>query len=110
MRKIRTPGSVRGPLGNQRSYRDGPILHRHYCSFGRITWMEFLMTATMPDNSCPKCGGELRQTDKNTFTGEVWREYTCSSCGHIVDVNEGVALWQVLHDAAEKANREKDNQ
>jgi len=23
VRKIRTPGSVRGPLGNRRSYRDG---------------------------------------------------------------------------------------
>jgi len=23
VREIRTPGSVRGPLGNQRSYRDG---------------------------------------------------------------------------------------
>ncbi len=55
----------------------------------------------MPEDICPKCGGELFQTDKNTFTGEVWREYTCRSCGHILDVNEGKALWQILHDDAE---------
>ena len=65
------------------------------------------MIKSTPSDSCPKCGGELFQTDKNTFTGEVWREYTCRSCGHIVDVNEGTALWQVLHDAAEKAKQKK---
>jgi acetone carboxylase gamma subunit len=65
------------------------------------------MTKSTPSDNCPKCGGELFQTDKNTFTGEVWREYTCRSCGHIVDVNEGSALWQVMHDAAEKAKQEK---
>ena len=61
----------------------------------------------MPQDKCPHCGGELVQTDKNTFTGVVWREYTCRTCGHIVDVNEGEALWKVLHDAAEQSNREK---
>ncbi len=66
------------------------------------------MTEAMPDDTCPKCGGELHQTDKNTFTGVVWREYTCRSCGHVVDVNEGVALWQVLHDAAEKEKQKKN--
>ena len=66
-----------------------------------------LMTKSTRSDTCPKCGGELLQTDKNTFTGEVWREYTCRSCGHVVDVNEGTALWQVLHDAAEKAKQEK---
>jgi rubredoxin len=66
------------------------------------------MTTPMPSDTCPKCGGELRQTDKNTFTGEIWREYTCRSCGHIVDINEGIALWQILHDAAEKDRQDKD--
>ena len=68
------------------------------------------MTEPTSNDSCQKCGGELYQSDKNTLTGEVWREYTCRSCGHIVDVNEGVALWQVLHDAAEKAKQEKNGE
>ena len=63
------------------------------------------MTESMPENACPKCGGTLYQTDKNTFTGEVWREYTCRSCRHVVDVNEGTALWQVLHDDVEIARQ-----
>ena len=51
----------------------------------------------------------MYQTDKNTFTGEIWREYTCLACGHIVDVNEGTALWKILHDdAEERAKRERD--
>ena len=61
----------------------------------------------MAEDLCPKCGGEMRQTDKNTFTGEVWREYTCRSCGHVVDVNEGKALWQALHEANEKEEEER---
>ncbi len=65
------------------------------------------MTKSKPDNACPKCGGMLSQTGKDTFTGEVWREYTCKSCGHVEDVNEGIALWKILHDAAEQ---DKNNQ
>ena len=67
------------------------------------------MNHPTPGNTCPKCGGPLYQTDKNTFTGEIWREYTCRSCGHVVDVNEGKALWQILHDDAEKAKKDKDD-
>jgi rubredoxin len=63
------------------------------------------MTVSTPDNACPKCGGVFHQTDKNTFTGEVWREYTCRSCGYVVDVNDGMALWQVLHNDADPAKR-----
>lgn len=62
------------------------------------------MAETGKEDRCPQCGGELYQTDKNTFNGQVWREYTCRSCGHIVDVNEGIALWQALHDANEKSS------
>lgn len=68
------------------------------------------MNKATPDDACPKCGGPLYQTDKNTFTGEIWREFTCRSCGHIVDVNEGKALWQILHDDAEDAKWEKKDQ
>ena len=63
------------------------------------------MAEAMPDEICPKCGGELFQSDKNTFTGEVWREYTCRSCEHVVDLKEGAALWQALHDDAENAKK-----
>ncbi len=67
------------------------------------------MNDPTPGNTCPKCAGSLYQTDKNTFTGEIWREYTCRSCGHVVDVNEGKALWQILHDDAENAKKDKDD-
>jgi hypothetical protein len=40
-----------------------------------------LMTKSTRSDTCPKCGGELLQTDKNTFTGEVWREYTSAPVG-----------------------------
>ena len=55
---------------------------------------------------CTKCGAEMDQTDKNTFTGRVIREYACRSCGHTDWQDEGVALWQVLHDAAEQDRAE----
>ncbi len=58
------------------------------------------MTEPCTGDTCPRCGGRMVQTDKNTFTGTVWREYTCQGCGHMVDVDEGMALWQVLHDDA----------
>jgi hypothetical protein len=59
-------------------------------------------------DECPLCGGAMRQTDKNTFTGEVWREFTCRQCGHVVDVNEGEALWHVLHQASQDAKDQKE--
>ncbi len=48
---------------------------------------------------CTKCGASMDQTDKNTFTGRVIREYKCRKCGHSDWEDDGVALWQVLHDA-----------
>lgn len=68
------------------------------------------MPEAQPDDVCPKCGCVMVQTDKNTFTGEVWREFTCRSCGNIVDVNEGVALWKILHDDAMSARPEKQDE
>src|SRR5208337_2118505 len=55
---------------------------------------------------CAKCGELMDQTDKNTFTGRVIREYECRSCGHTDWEDDGVALWQVLHDAAEQDKAE----
>ncbi len=51
---------------------------------------------------CTQCGSEMVQTDKNTMTGRVIREYECRNCGHSDWEDDGVALWQVLHDAYEK--------
>ena len=65
------------------------------------------MTESKPGNSCLKCGGALYQTGKDTFSGEVWREYTCRSCGHVQEVNEGIAFWKVIHDSTEQ---DKHNQ
>jgi hypothetical protein len=51
---------------------------------------------------CTKCGELMDQTDKNSFSGRVIREYLCRKCGHTDWEDDGVALWQVLHDAREK--------
>lgn len=51
---------------------------------------------------CTKCGAEMDQTDKNTFTGRVIREYACRKCGHTDWEDDGVALWQALEDLEEQ--------
>jgi predicted nucleic acid-binding Zn-ribbon protein len=51
---------------------------------------------------CTKCGALMDQTDKNTMTGRVIREYLCRKCGHTDWEDDGVALWKVLHDAREE--------
>jgi ssDNA-binding Zn-finger/Zn-ribbon topoisomerase 1 len=43
---------------------------------------------------CPKCGKEMDSYEKDTSSGR--------ECDKWVDVDNGVALWQVLHDAREK--------
>jgi DNA-directed RNA polymerase subunit M/transcription elongation factor TFIIS len=55
---------------------------------------------------CTKCGALMDQTDKNTMTGRVIREYLCRNCGHTDWEDDGVALWKVLHDAREKDEAE----
>lgn len=55
---------------------------------------------------CANCGELMDQTDKNTFTGRVIREYECRKCGHTDWEDDGVALWQVLHDARERDESE----
>jgi hypothetical protein len=56
---------------------------------------------------CAQCGGEMDQIDKNTFTGREIREYLCRRCGFTDIVDEGEALWQILHNAREEAERQK---
>lgn len=55
---------------------------------------------------CTKCGAKMDQTDKNTMSGRDIREYECRACGHTDWADEGVALWQVLHDAREQDEAE----
>jgi len=50
---------------------------------------------------CEKCGQAMRLDDKDTSSGRDMRTYVCDQCqeSHIVD--NGIALWKVLHDARE---------
>ena len=48
---------------------------------------------------CPKCGNEMDLYEKDTSSGRDMRTYVCRPCNKYVDVDNGVALWQVLHDA-----------
>ncbi len=50
---------------------------------------------------CAKCGALMDQTDKNSFTGRVIREYECRKCGHTDWEDDGVALWQALENLEE---------
>ena len=56
---------------------------------------------------CTECGAQMNQTDKNTFTGRVIRDYECPKCGHTGWEDDGVALWQVLHDGREQDEAEQ---
>lgn len=56
---------------------------------------------------CAQCGSEMEQIDKSTVTGREIREYLCRRCGFTDIVDEGEALWQILHNAREDAERRK---
>jgi hypothetical protein len=51
---------------------------------------------------CPKCDKEMDLYEKDTSSGRDMRTYVCLQCDKWVDVDNGVALWQVLHDAREQ--------
>jgi hypothetical protein len=44
----------------------------------------------------------MKLEEKDTSSGLDMRTYYCPSCKERVDVDNGIALWQVLHDAREK--------
>jgi DNA-directed RNA polymerase subunit RPC12/RpoP len=48
---------------------------------------------------CLKCGKEMELYEKDMSSGRDMRTYVCRSCDKWVDVDNGVALWKVLHDA-----------
>ena len=56
---------------------------------------------------CTECGAVMDQTDKDSSSGRVIREYLCRNCGHTDWEDDGVALWKVLHDAHEADEAER---
>ncbi|MGO9170759.1 MAG: hypothetical protein ACLP7P_02170 [Rhodomicrobium sp.] len=50
---------------------------------------------------CPNCGHEMSLEEKDTSSGRDMRTYRCRQCGRSEDVDNGIALWQVLSDARE---------
>ena len=50
--------------------------------------------------SCPKCGGFMKLTEKDTSSGRDIREYRCSGCGYEDWEDRGAALWQLLSEAS----------
>ena len=49
--------------------------------------------------NCPTCGEPMDLYEKDTSSGRDMRTYVCRACDKWVDVDNGIALWQVLHDA-----------
>ena len=52
------------------------------------------------------CGREMDLEEKDTSSGRDMRTYHCRPCDARVDLDNGVALWKVLHDAREKSEPE----
>ena len=52
--------------------------------------------------NCQKCGQPMDLYEKDTSSGRDMRTYVCRPCDKYVDFDNGVALWQMLHDAREK--------
>lgn len=61
----------------------------------------------MSYDKCPNCGASV-ESEKDTFSGNVMREYYCSACGWKETVDEGPALWKILSDDAERKDDEKN--
>jgi hypothetical protein len=49
--------------------------------------------------NCPTCDRVMDLEEKDTSSGRDMRTYHCGHCDKRVDVDNGVALWKVLHDA-----------
>jgi hypothetical protein len=50
---------------------------------------------------CPACTEEMALEEKDTSSGRDMRTYRCSHCGRSEDIDNGIALWQVLSAARE---------
>jgi hypothetical protein len=55
----------------------------------------------------PKCGKDMDLYEENTSSGRDMRTYVCRPCKEYVDVDNGVALWQVLHDEREVPDKKQ---
>ena len=60
----------------------------------------------LSDVKCPRCGKEMDLYEKDTSSGRDMRTYVCRLCDKWEDVDNGVALWKVLHDAREKDEKD----
>ena len=56
---------------------------------------------------CPKCSVAMDLYEKDASSGRDMRTYVYRPCKEYVDVDNGVALWQVLHDAREHEEQAK---
>jgi len=59
------------------------------------------------DTLCPDCNVEMDQIERTTFTGRDMREYQCPKCGRKQIVDCGKALWAILSEANEEAEKNK---
>jgi len=59
------------------------------------------------DTLCPDCNVEMDQIEKTTFTGRDMREYQCPKCGRKQIVDCGKALWEILSEANQEAEKNK---
>jgi len=59
------------------------------------------------DTLCPDCNVEMDQIEKTTFTGRDMREYQCPKCGRTQILDRGKALWEILSEANQEAEKNK---
>jgi Zn finger protein HypA/HybF involved in hydrogenase expression len=60
----------------------------------------------MLDTTCPDCAIEMLQIERTTFTGRDMREYQCPKCGRKQIIDAGKALWAILSEANEEADKD----
>jgi len=53
------------------------------------------------NHRCPKCGGSVRQVNKDTFSGREMREFECKACGWNHAFDTGPALWTLMSRSAD---------
>jgi predicted RNA-binding Zn-ribbon protein involved in translation (DUF1610 family) len=61
----------------------------------------------MSETICPACRIEMEEIEKTTFTGRDMRKYQCPKCGRTQIIDCGKALWEILSEANEQAEKNK---
>jgi len=59
------------------------------------------------DTLCHDCNVEMDQIEKTTFSGRDMREYQCPKCGRTQILDRGKALWEILSEANQEAEKNK---